>query len=227
VLCARSYGSALVSDGVGLGEAEPGGKGGSVCIEDWRGGKYRSTTPSPTRYPRDSSLWNTASRASSSSTVPVTPAPPIVPTALLASSDIREGFCDEEPCIHSSSRAARSFVMRYAMGTSSMSRKSRHEMFTCVAVGSGYSGFVAGWGAGADAMVVDECVAVRWSWRSWVVNVYVGVGELARCAIAPWKYVRTQAAELRGLWDCVGAQICLCGGIIASRAWFAWESSVY
>lgn len=108
---------------------------------------YRSTTPSPTLYPRFSNRWNTASRASSSSTVAVPPpptGPPSVPLAVpaavldasLLAPDSRFGFVADDPCIHSSSRAARSAVMRYAMGTSSMSRRSRHDVFTNENVGS-------------------------------------------------------------------------------------------
>ena len=93
---------------------------------------YRSTTPRPTRYPKLSSLWNTASRDSSSSTVAVPPAP-VVPAPAPAAVLLASLLCDDnlfafvvDVPVHSSSRAVRSAVMRYAIGTSSIKSRSRH-----------------------------------------------------------------------------------------------------
>lgn len=78
---------------------------------------YRSTIPKPTLYPRLSSRWNTASLLSSSSTVAVPPAPNVpaaAPAAVLLASllcvDSRFALVDVP--VHSSSRCARSAVMR-------------------------------------------------------------------------------------------------------------------
>lgn len=103
---------------------------------------YRSTTPRPTRYPRLSRRWKTASRASSSSMAVVGPlvaGPPPLPLPPASPSPPRIMVPVDvavEPFNHASSRAARSNAILYAMGTSSMRRKSRAERETRVDVGS-------------------------------------------------------------------------------------------
>lgn len=107
---------------------------------------YRSTTPNPTLYLKFSSRWKTASLASSSSTVagpPPPTSPPYVPLAVPAAVldasllvlDNRFGFVADDLWIHSSSRAVRSAVMRYAIGTSSMRKRLRHDVFASKNVG--------------------------------------------------------------------------------------------
>lgn len=125
---------------------------------------YRSTSPCPTLYPKLSNLQNTASLSSSSSILesppgpflrapvpvpfvlpPVVPAVPVVLPAVVStvlrftSVAVPDSFgMLAYPAGPSRSRSleSSSFASRYASGTSSISRRSRHDVFTNVAVGS-------------------------------------------------------------------------------------------